>query len=130
MFKKPAFSILVVSVSVVTLLVAITSPATMSLHGNTFFKYESAWLEPLFIFSSLIAVSASFLLFFNHTIQTRWWRWARWFMLASVPVILTGATTGVTWFHRTDLALVCGVVLFGSTIAYVLVHRFYFKTGV
>ena len=91
--------------------------------------YNGGVIEPLELVSLFLLVIGIPLFLFNQTIQQKWWRWARWMLLGSIPIILTGSTSGYTWLRRTDLAILCGSVLLGSTLLYVLVQRFYYKTG-
>ena len=123
MIKK----ILGFSVALAALIVVLIEPTFDFVNKGNFFNFEESLLEPIFWFNSFIIGTTLFLLFFNQTIQTRWWRWARWVMLVSLPVIFTGSTSGYAWLRRTDLALICGLVLLGSTVIYALLHRFYFK---
>jgi O-antigen ligase len=130
MFKKPAVITFAVSFGIILLLLLLTEPIFSFLHHFAFKNLESSLLEPLF-FGTLSVIAASvFILFFNQTIQLRWWRWARWVMLGSIPLILTGTTSGYAWLRRTDMAILCGSVLLGSTIVYALVQRFHYRTGV
>ena len=91
--------------------------------------YNGGVIEPLEFISVFLFAAGLFLLFFNQTIQLKWWRWARFFMLGSVPLILTGTTTGYAWLRRTDLAVLCGSILLCITVVYALTQRFYCKTG-
>jgi|AntRauTorckE6833_2_1112554.scaffolds.fasta_scaffold03055_4 hypothetical protein len=129
MHKKPVVMNLVVTLGLVSILLAVTEPIFASLHNFAFREIEADFLEPLFFATIFVIPTSVFLLFFNQTIQLKWWHWARWMMLVSIPVILTGTTTGYAWLRRTDLAVLCGSVLLGSTIVYALIQRFYYKTG-
>lgn len=100
-------------------------------HLDSFWRqYNANLIEPLEIVSLFLFFLGLFLLFFNQTIQLLWWRWARWVMVASIPVILTGSSTGYVWFRRTDLVVLCGSTLLGATVLFALYQRWYRKTGV
>jgi hypothetical protein len=105
----------------------LIEPTFEVLNQGYFFNQEENLLEPAFWFNGFIIVSAIVILMFKQIIQTLWWRWAKWVMLVSLPVILSGSTSGYAWLRRTDLAILCGLLLLSSTVVFALTARFYFK---
>jgi hypothetical protein len=119
--------ILGVSIAVAIIIIVLIEPTFEVLNQGYFFNQEENLLEPAFWFNGFIIVSAIVILMFKQIIQTLWWRWAKWVMLVSLPVILSGSTSGYAWLRRTDLAILCGLLLLSSTVVFALTARFYFK---
>jgi hypothetical protein len=134
MLKKPALTLLIISI-IALLLLFYRSAANIEWLDNLLFSYRNSVIEP-FEFTSLSLIpTALYLLFFNQTIQQSWWRWARFALLvpfATIILMLPTYQNGggfITFGGTTDLVILWGVVFSAATFIYALYQRFWLKNG-
>jgi hypothetical protein len=135
MLKKPAFTILSISIVVLALLI-YRSAANIEWLDNLLFNYRNSVIEPLEFITLFLIPAALYLLLFNHTIQQAWWLWARFALLvpfALIILLLPMYQNGggfITFGGTTELVILWGVVFAAATFVTALYHRFYRKTGI
>jgi hypothetical protein len=134
MLKKPALTLLIISI-IALLLLFYRSAANIEWLDNLLFSYRNSVIEPFELTSLSLIPTALYLLFFNQTIQQSWWRWARFALLvpfALIILLLPMYQNGggfITFGGTTDLVILWGVVFSAATFIYTLYQRFWLKNG-
>ena len=134
MLKKPALTLLIISI-IALLLLFYRSAANIEWLDNLLFSYRNSVIEPFELTSLSLIPTALYLLFFNQTIQQSWWRWARFALLvpfALIILLLPMYQNGggfITFGGTTDLVILWGVVFSAATFIYTLHQRFWLKNG-
>lgn len=134
MLKKPGITLVISTLSLFIILESIRL-ADSNAMDNFWRFYNSSVIEPLEFLLLFTFPVALYLLFFNHTIQQAWWRWARWALVVPIALIILllptyeGGGGFISFGGTTDGVILWGVVFVAATLVTTLYHRFYLKTG-
>lgn len=122
-------SILITSFAAAAAIIILTEPAFRSVHNGVFNSFESAFLEPIFIWTLSLLASSIILIAFSHEVFTLWYRKV-FIWLVPIGLVITFLTApGISFggLSRLATASTLGTILVITTLVFALVQKFRYK---